>query len=147
MNTNTRFSVGVHILVMLALHRQTPCTSDHLAQSVKTNAVVIRRLIGLLKKAGLVTVRAGVGGAALCLPPEHISLLDVYKAMSGAQSTGLFVIHSGAHSVCCVAEHMQAALDQPLYRAEEAMRASLATTSLADIANRIRHLIASIERA
>ena len=54
MNINTRFSVGVHILTLLACKPNRGITSEMLARSVNTNSVVIRRLTGQLKKAGLV---------------------------------------------------------------------------------------------
>lgn len=58
---SSRYSIAVHILSLVALS-PTSCTSDFIAESVNTNPVIIRRIIGMLKKAGLVHVRAGAGG-------------------------------------------------------------------------------------
>ena len=40
MKVSTRFSMGVHILAMLDVCREMPCTSEFIAGSVNTNSVV-----------------------------------------------------------------------------------------------------------
>ncbi|BCJ88419.1 hypothetical protein skT53_34040 [Effusibacillus dendaii] len=57
-----RFSIAVHIMSLIATSKDTPCTSEWIAESVNTNPVIIRKIIGKLKKAGLVNVRPGYGG-------------------------------------------------------------------------------------
>ncbi|MDU7476058.1 MAG: Rrf2 family transcriptional regulator, partial [Paenibacillus macerans] len=85
---STRFSIAVHTLSLIAV---TPdCTGDFIAGSVNTNPVIIRRIMGMLKKAGLVEVRPGVGGAALLKEPDRITLLDVYRAVNVAEENQLF---------------------------------------------------------
>ena len=81
MNNDTRLAVAAHILALLSFAGSEYRSSDLLARSVNTNAVVVRRLTGQLKKAGLVEIRRGVGGTALNRKPEDITLLDVYKAV------------------------------------------------------------------
>jgi hypothetical protein len=62
MKISSRFSIAVHILSLLAISPSAHGTSEWIAGSVGTNPVIIRRVLGQLKKAGLVTVRAGIGG-------------------------------------------------------------------------------------
>lgn len=52
---DTKFSVAIHILIMLATSNQS-LNSDDLAQSVGTNASYIRKIMALLKKAKLLLV-------------------------------------------------------------------------------------------
>ncbi len=59
---NSRLSVAVHILALLALNKGQPLTSDYIARSVNTNPVVIRRLLGRLRRIGLVRSQGGIGG-------------------------------------------------------------------------------------
>ena len=60
----TRFAVAIHLLLLLASGQvHGPATSGRLAQSVNTNPVVVRRITGLLARAGLIRVRRGPGGA------------------------------------------------------------------------------------
>lgn len=91
MSISSRFAVGVHILTSLASAPDSVVSSDTLAGSVNTHPVVVRRHIGALQQAGLVTVQHGkYGGARLARPPSEITLLDVYRAMEEPQ---LFALH------------------------------------------------------
>ncbi|EAO54032.1 Rrf2 family protein [Bacillus thuringiensis serovar israelensis ATCC 35646] len=71
MGISSRFTVGVHMLTLLAIDRNSRCTSEWIAGSVNTNPVVIRRITRhmLQAAAGLVDVQAGKGGHAHLL--EH----------------------------------------------------------------------------
>lgn len=137
MRINTRFPVAVHILVLVSFGT-TPPTSDLLARSVNTNPVVIRRTVALLKKAGLVQVRAGVGGAVLLRPPEAITLLDIYKAVQADEDGALFDLHQNPNPKCYVGANIHAALGPALADAQNALEQQLATWTLADIAAPIK---------
>lgn len=134
MNNDTRLAVGSHILALLALVEGEYITSELLARSVSTNAVVIRRLISQLKKAGLVEVRPGVGGATLLLPSEKITLLDVYQAVIPKSSACPFYLHQHPSSKCFVGKNIHDALEIPFAKVNQAMLDSLTTTTIADIA-------------
>ena len=63
MSANSRMTVAVHILSFMLLweqRRPDPATSERITQSVNTDPVVIRRLLGLLQKGGLVKSQRGV---------------------------------------------------------------------------------------
>ena len=48
---NSRYSVAIHILSLIATTSdKSQLTSDFIAGSVNTNPVVVRRMIGVLKK-------------------------------------------------------------------------------------------------
>lgn len=53
MGISSRFTVGVHMLTLLAIDRNSRCTSEWIAGSVNTNPVVIRRITGMLKEQDL----------------------------------------------------------------------------------------------
>ena len=61
---SSRMAVAVHVLAYLAWRRDEPITSERMASSVNTNPVVVRRIMGSLRNAGLVSVQPGVGGSA-----------------------------------------------------------------------------------
>ena len=135
MNNDTRLAVSVHILALLSFTRQEYLTSELLARSVNTNAVVIRRLIGQLKKAGLVEVRPGVGGTTLSRLPEEITLLDVYQAVVTKPTACPFYLHQNPNAKCFIGRNIHDALEIPFAKVNQAMRDSLATTTIADIAS------------
>ncbi len=82
MPLSTRFAVAIHTAGMLAvLGEREPVTSEEVAKSVDTNPVVVRRVIAMLARRGLVHVRKGQhGGATLARPPESIRLDEIYRA-------------------------------------------------------------------
>ncbi|AMJ65354.1 Rrf2 family transcriptional regulator [Hymenobacter sp. PAMC 26628] len=134
MQISSRFSVAVHVLSLLA--SQGPAvllTSERMAGSVNTNPVVIRRILGQLKKAGLVEVRAAAGGTFLRRAPASISLLDVYQAVEVVAEGKLFHVHASPNPRCAVGRNIQAALDATLARAQTALERELARVTLAQV--------------
>ncbi|OGX90958.1 Rrf2 family transcriptional regulator [Hymenobacter coccineus] len=138
MQISSRFSVAVHVLTLLADNPAGELlTSDRLAGSVNTNPVVIRRILGQLKKAGLVEVRAAAGGTYLRRDPATLTLLDVYRAVDVVEGA-LFSVHEHPNPHCAMGRHIQAALDGTLARAQAALERELAATTLAQVVASVR---------
>ncbi|RSK50025.1 Rrf2 family transcriptional regulator [Hymenobacter rigui] len=135
MQISSRFSVAVHVLSLLALQQPGDelLTSERMAGSVNTNPVVIRRLLGQLKKAGLVEVRPASGGTFLTRLPQAVSLLEVYRAVEVVEEGQLFSVHDKPNPACLVGRHIQSALDTTLQRAQTALEQVLAGTTLAQV--------------
>jgi Predicted transcriptional regulator len=126
---STRFSMAVHTLCLIA-SVPNDCTGDMIAGSVNTNPVVIRRIMGMLKKAGLVDVRPGVGGALLRKSPEQITLLDVYRAVNVTEDNQLFRVHDQPNIACPVGRNIDQVLQSELREAQAAMEHKLASTTI-----------------
>ncbi|QMV43441.1 Rrf2 family transcriptional regulator [Cohnella cholangitidis] len=129
---STRFSIAVHTLSLIAVS-SNECTGDFIAGSVNTNPVVIRRIMGMLKKAGLVSVRPGVGGASLLKAPEEITLLDIYQAVNVIEEKQLFRFHEDPNERCPVGRNIELALLSELSEAQAAMEHRLAQTTLSQL--------------
>ncbi|WP_047151176.1 Rrf2 family transcriptional regulator [Aneurinibacillus tyrosinisolvens] len=134
---STRFSIAVHILSLIAVS-SNDCTGDFIASSVNTNPVIIRRIMGMLKKAGLLEVHAGVGGASLLKSPEQITLLDVYRAMNVTEENQLFRIHEDPNYRCPVGRNIELVLQSELKEAQSAMEQRLAQTTLSQLTARFK---------
>ena len=136
MNTNSRFAVAIHILTLLARCHPEPLTSVTMASSVTTNPVVLRRLLGDLRRAGLVESRSGhSGGWRLCRQPEQITLLDCYLAV---KENALFGLPAQKPSpACTVGKKITHTLCGLFQDAEQALEAQLAQTDLAQVVARI----------
>ena len=82
MLSSSRFIVAIHALSVLARHAgKGPVCSALVAQSVHTNPVGIRRLMGELERAKLVRSVAGrSGGFALERRADGITLADALSA-------------------------------------------------------------------
>lgn len=132
MTISSRFAVAAHILSLLDMFKDSRLTSEMIAGSVNTNPVVIRRIMGMLNKAGLVRTSAGVAGAKLARPMSEITLLDVYRAVRGEQE-GLFAMHENPNPECPVGRNIQGALETAFRRAQAAMEGELAKVTMADI--------------
>ncbi|WEK53533.1 MAG: Rrf2 family transcriptional regulator [Candidatus Cohnella colombiensis] len=137
MKISSRFSIAVHILSLLELSKDEGalCTSEWIAGSVNTNPVIIRRLLGQLKKAGLVNVRPGTGGAFLLRDLSDVSLLDVYHAVDVVKEDELFHIHEEPNPQCPVGSNIEAVLQLVLSRAQMAMEQILADITMKQLAN------------
>jgi len=133
MKISSRFSIAVHILSLLAISPHAHCTSEWIAESVGTNPVIIRRILGQLKKAGLVRVRAGSGGASLAKALSGIRLLDVYRAADVVGEGELFHIHEEPNPACPVGANIQAVLQLLLAHAQEAMEKVLAEVTMEEL--------------
>lgn len=129
----TRFAVAIHILLLLACRMDGPATSLRLASSVNTNPVVVRRITGLLARAGLIRVRRGPGGAELARTAEQITLRDVWAAVNSGSPRPLLPIHLHPDQACPVGAGVQAVLGQAFLAAERAMHAELGRTTLAGL--------------
>ena len=130
---SSRLAVAVHILGYLVRKGEEPTPSPEIASSVNTNPVVVRRLIGLLREAGLVSVQQGAaGGAVLAKPPEEITLLDVYQAVDPPDE--LFSMHAHCPDRGCgIGAHIQATLRCVFGRAESALEKELARVTVRDV--------------
>ena len=127
---NSQYAVAVHVLSLINTFPDHMSSAD-IAGSVGTNPVVIRNVTGQLRRAGLLQTRQGVTGARLTREASRITLLDVYRAVNGDGS--VFRLHEHPHPSCPVGANIQATLEARFARAQAAMEAELARTTLADV--------------
>ena len=135
MAANSRMTVAVHALAWMALAQRqgrAVLTSNQIAGSVNTNPVIIRRCLGDLRQAGLVSVRHGAGaGWILARAPEEITLLEVYDAVGQEPPFGMH--HTEPNLECPVGKGIRPALGQVYGQIEQALRRELAYVSVADV--------------
>lgn len=141
MKISSRFTVAVHILSLISTQQTTLCTSEWIAESVNTNPVVIRRVMGKLKKAGLIDIRRGTGGASLQKDLDEITLLDIYRAVEVVDEGDLFQFHEKPNPACPVGANIQAVLELILFRAQEAMEQVLAEITMNELVTVLKQKI------
>jgi Rrf2 family protein len=141
MKITSRFTVAVHtLLAIYKLGKEHKTTSEFIASSVNVNPVIIRRTLGSLKDAGIVSVKAGSGGATIIKPLEDITLLDVYRAVDSVED-GLFNFHDDPNPACPVGRNIHAVLDGRLFDAQDAMERELRNVSFADLVEDLKSYI------
>lgn len=132
MSASARFAVAAHALVLLEQYRGGPLTSSEIAQSVNTNPVVVRRLLGPLGRAGLVTTEPGAkGGVRLARRGAEITLGDVYRAVETAEPIGGHACKPNER--CLIGRGIEKALHLRLDRASAALEAELDQTTIAEL--------------
>lgn len=132
MSRNSRFSVAAHVMTALAWNEGASVSSRRLAESVGTNPVVIRRLLVLLGKAGLVESQVGkAGGVRLARRAGSITLLDIYRAVEGGSP--FLVPDKPENKSCEVSCAMRPLLASVLAEADRAMSQSLEKVRLSDM--------------
>ena len=130
---SSKVAVAVHILGYLTWRRDEPTPSPVIAASVNTHPVVVRRLVGALRDAGLVEVHQGAaGGAMLAKPPESITLLDVYRAVEPDED--LFALHANCPDRSCnIGAHIQDSLRSVFAGAEAALERELSRVTIREV--------------
>lgn len=133
MSISSRFSVGIHILTLIEINKDGTSTSEFIAGSVNTNPAVIRKIMGMLKNAGLVNVRPGVPGAELAKKLSDVTLFDVYHAVNVVQEKELFTVHDNPNPECPVGRNIQKTIEPLLTTAQLAMEKVLKSLTLEDV--------------
>lgn len=130
---NCHFAFAVHVLSVLSLHEDDAISSETLALSVNTNAVVIRRLLTDLSKSGLIETQRGPGGGSrLARPASEITLLQIHQAVAGAVRS--FGEHPNQPAQCCPVGHeIERVLDDVRLRAAKAVEIEYSNLFLADV--------------
>ena len=134
---DTKFSVAVHVLILIS-ESSNPISSDQMAESVGTNASYIRKILALLKKAGIVDGHRGISGYSLTAAPEQLTLLQVYQAVTEKPTLHLLDIHQNPNDLCVVGRHIKPVLTGMFADIEEGFTRSLADKTLADCIADIR---------
>lgn len=111
--------------------------SKALATSVGTNASYIRKVIALLKNAGLIQSHQGKTGYQLSKSPKDITLLNIYFATQEVSHISLFPVHQNSNPDCPVGKHIQGAVSPLFANAESQLEKELAHQTLEDVINNL----------
>lgn len=134
MQISSRFTLAIHIFACIdTFGSEYKVTSDFLAGSTNVNPVIIRKLLGQLKGAGLIEVARGIGGTTVTRPLDEITFLDIYNAVECVENGELFHFHDNPNTNCPVGKNIHHILDDKLLRVQNAMEKELAAITLADV--------------
>jgi Rrf2 family protein len=133
MKRSSRLSLALHALVHLHAQPGKTLTSTALATCLMTNPVVVRRVLGELRDAGIVDASKGPnGGWQLKNPAEEITLHQVYTAMG--ERLLLRVESDPGDASCAIVRSVDRVMTDFLDDAEALLAARLARVRLSDIA-------------
>ena len=147
MKRNSKLSLALHALGHLAGEPARPLTSETIAGFCATNPVVVRRVLGQLRDAGLVRSEKGhSGGWTLARPAARITLADVYSSL-GERFVSPGPAGSDLAPDCVVERTFHATIDAAMVEAEALLVSRLATRTIADLATPFRDHPAAPGRA
>lgn len=141
MQISMKCSVAVHCMIFIHEAKGIArVTSNLLAESTGCNPVVIRNILSALKKAGLITIPRGTGGAELCAEPSQITLYQIYAALEPKGIISLIGIHPCQGRRCPVAKNIHKILERPYHNIEDAVRQAMEQTTLQSMIEEFRAL-------
>lgn len=131
MKRNSRLSLALHTLSHMAGNPDEMRTSADIAEHAGTNPVVVRRVLGRLREAGLLMSEKGhAGGWRLTRAPEQITLADVYLALDERLVASDNV--APAHS-CSVENALHKTVSGVLEDIEQSLVQKLRETSISEV--------------
>ncbi|MEM7519419.1 MAG: Rrf2 family transcriptional regulator [Pseudomonadota bacterium] len=131
MKRNSRLSLALHTLGHMAGDPRQTRTSADIAEHAGTNPVVVRRVLGKLREAGLLSSERGhAGGWRLARAPEQITLADVYLALDES-----LIATAGEDDIphCAVEHVLQRKVASVIADIERSFIEKLATTTIAEV--------------
>lgn len=132
MKRNSRLSLALHTLSHMAGEPSRVRTSADIADHAGTNPVVVRRVLGKLREAGLLSSEKGhAGGWRLAKSADSITLADVYLALDERLVSGNGGNVEPSH--CSVETGLQARVSEVLEDVEKSLVARLRETSILDV--------------
>ena len=132
----SEFAVAVHAMVFLNHKGGTLC-SETLAENVCTNPARVRKVMGRLRRAGLVDTKEGAeGGYRFRGDPEAVSLADIARAVE--QRIVCAGWHSGDADMSCLIASGMAGIMDGIYQDLDALCMQwLSRLTIADIDKKI----------
>ncbi len=129
---SNRFSIAIHALGLLARAEDKPLKSEQIACLVKTNPVVIRRILSELRRAQIVVSQAGAaGGTRLTRKPEEILLVEIYRVIESRQ---IFALHRRKPDEKCeIGQSIEVVLLQIQNKLDRAIEEGLGKMTLAEV--------------
>ncbi len=136
MAANTRMATAVQALCVIAYKGPGGTTARVIARSLRTNPVVVRRLLKSMEQQGLVEIRPGKdGGVQLVRPPNRITLEEIYKAVE--VEADVFALRPKGNPACPVDQRMKDLLAPIFGAANEAVEKTLRRTTIGSLVRTI----------
>lgn len=131
MKRNSRLSLALHTLGHMAGNPGRVRTSAEIAGHAGTNPVVVRRVLGKLRDAGLLIAEKGhAGGWRLARGPGEITLADVYLALDERLMP---TAESDAGPGCLVEDALYRRVTGVMEEIEQSLVEKLSATTLAEV--------------
>lgn len=135
MKRDSKLSGVLHVLLHLA-ESDVPVTSEVMAKMMRTNPVVIRRVLAGLRKRGFVSSEKGHGGGwGLTCDLYDVTLHDVYVALGSPPM--LAMGNRNDAPGCLVEDAVNTVMNQAFREAEALLVERLREVTLAELSHHV----------
>lgn len=132
MKQSVIFSDSIHTMIYLATVTDVNLLkSEAIAVSIMTNASNVRKILGNLKRAGLITSSQGKANPKIAKPLDEISLLDIFNSLQGENK--LLSVDTKTNSICVVGANIQDTLNETYNKIQKIAEEEMSKIKLSDL--------------
>jgi len=124
-----KLSDAVHILAYISICQDGDLSSATIAASVESNPALVRRLMGALRRGGLLATQQGSATPKLSREPAAITLLAIYQAVE--DDGNLLHVDDKTNPNCVVGGNIQDTLREAYAEVQTAAEAQMKEITLA----------------
>lgn len=122
MHISNKCSVAVHCLIFINEYGgDNRVTSELLSLSTGCNPVTVRNILSALKKARLIDIKPGTGGATLARPAEAVTLYRICMAVDPTAIDRMIGIHPSPSQLCPVGRTIEPVLRSAYSKVKDSM--------------------------
>ncbi|HIW88584.1 MAG TPA: Rrf2 family transcriptional regulator [Candidatus Ligilactobacillus excrementipullorum] len=135
MKGSIQFSDTVHIISYIAFYQGTGrLSSTAIAESVQTNPTNVRKIMGNLRKAGLIKTINGRPEPTITRDVDQISFYDIYRSLDRQE---LFQVDTKTEPKCVVGGNIQEILADEYQILQETVETRMKQISLGSVLHRL----------
>lgn len=132
---DTKFSTAIHSLILINESKDL-LSSEEIAKRVGVNSSYIRKVLGMLRKSGIIDSQRGICGFNIVTNPKELSLYEIYRAVN--KELHIFDIHQNANDECIVGKHIKPTLESLFSGFEDKLKDELSNKTLNDCIEQMR---------
>jgi len=129
------FGLAVQALVVLANHQGDTCPSCYIAESLHSEATLLRRILANLVRENILETREGrEGGYRLKIDPELLTLAEVYRALEVGEAQFKTMLHTTCENELGI--QLRADFTKILGEMDQSILDTLENYTIADLAQK-----------
>lgn len=138
MQTNSKFTLAIHALLMIAYFDNKKITSEDVARSVGCNSVIVRNVFKDLRNANLLNTKSGNGRNELAKPANKITLWDIYEATESSDPDNIFKMHYSQDALCPIGSNIKGLLNTHFIDGINAMKKKFEKVTIASLIKQLQ---------
>ncbi|WP_027120156.1 Rrf2 family transcriptional regulator [[Mycoplasma] testudinis] len=138
MKVNSQYALAVHIMLMIAYFHDKKMTSELLAESAGCNPVIIRKTYAKLKSAKLLVTKSGKGITKLALPPNKITMWDIFSAVEIKEVKDILKTYENKTTENSIGGEIRKLITMHFEKSFEKMKQRMSTITLNNLLEKLK---------